>query len=107
MDENKIITMPTIPTADVVDEATEESSEAYFRDLATKIPGMDGLEALASFLSMPDDAFEAMKPIMLEEMERGFNNSNAKYDMALALNMSGMSVAELNKVFEDSIAKID
>lgn len=107
MDENKIVTMPTIPTADVVDEATEESSEAYFRDLATKIPGMDGLEALASFLSMPDDAFEAMKPIMLEEMERGFNNSNAKYDMALALNMSGMSVAELNKVFEDSIAKID
>ena len=107
MDENKIVAMPTIPTADVVDEATEESSEAYFRDLATKIPGMDGLEALASFLSMPDDAFEAMKPIMLEEMERGFNNSNAKYDMALALNMSGMSVAELNKVFEDSIAKID
>ena len=68
---------------------------------------MDGLEALASFLSMPDDAFEAMKPLMLEEMERGFNNSNAKYDMALALNMSGMSVAELNKAFEDSIAKID
>lgn len=107
MEENKIVAMPTIPTADVVDEATEESSEAYFRDLATKIPGMDGLEALASFLSMPDDAFEAMKPLMLEEMERGFNNSNAKYDMALALNMSGMSVAELNKAFEDSIAKID
>ena len=43
MDENKIVTMPIIPTGDIVDEVTEENSEAYFRDLATKIPGMDGL----------------------------------------------------------------
>ena len=30
MDENKIVTMPIIPTTDVVDEATEERSSCIF-----------------------------------------------------------------------------
>lgn len=92
---------------EVTDEETEESSIEYFRELAESVPGMDGFEALAAVLAMPDDAFQAMRPLLLEELEKGFNNSNDKYSMAMALNQSGRSVEELKASFDAAIAEVD
>lgn len=100
-----------IDMKDIVEQAPDDkaiaSSEEYFRQLAKEIPGMEGLDALSAFLAMPDEAFEGMKPLMLEEMERGFNNSNDKYDMALALKMSGMSASDMRVALDKALADID
>ena len=71
--------------------------------LPEEIPGLDGIGALVAMLDLEDNEFESMKPLLLEELEKGFNNSNDKYNLAFAMNMSGRSVAELRTTFEEVI----
>ena len=75
--------------------------------LPEEIPGLDGIGALVAMLDLEDNEFESMKPLLLEELEKGFNNSNDKYNLAFAMNMSGRSVAELRTTFEEVIKSID
>lgn len=75
--------------------------------LPEDIPGLDGIGALVAMLDLGDTEFESMKPLLLEELEKGFNNSNDKYNLAFALNSSGYSAAELRQTFNQIISEID
>lgn len=92
--------------ADIV-EFTDNKETNSFDELANSIPGLEGIQALAGVLDLSDADFEALRPILLEELEKGFNNSNDKYNLALAFNMSGLSTAELRATFEGVLNKID
>lgn len=92
--------------ADII-EFTPDKPENSFDQLVNAMPGLDGIQALAGILDLSDTDFEAMRPILLEELEKGFNNSNDKYNLALAFNMTGMSNAELRNTFDEVIKKID
>ena len=92
--------------ADII-EFTPDKPENSFDQLVNAMPGLDGIQALAGILDLSDADFEAMRPILLEELEKGFNNSNDKYNLALAFNMTGMSNAELRNTFDEVIKKID
>ena len=85
--------------ADIV-EFTDNKETNSFDELANSIPGLEGIQALAGVLDLSAADFEALRPILLEELEKGFNNSNDKYNLALAFNMSGLSTAELRATFE-------
>nr|DAP40984.1 MAG TPA: deoxyuridine 5'-triphosphate nucleotidohydrolase [Caudoviricetes sp.] len=92
--------------ADIV-EFVDNKETNSFDELANSIPGLEGIQALAGVLDLSDADFEALRPILLEELEKGFNNSNDKYNLALAFNMSGLSTAELRATFEGVLNKID
>ena len=95
--------------ADIVEFVNDKntSDETSFEQLAQAIPGLDGIQALAGVLDLSDEDFNAMRPILIEELEKGFNNSNDKYNLALAFNMSGLSTAELRETFNKVVEKID
>ena len=78
-----------------------------FELLPEDIPELEGIGALVAMLDLEDEEFESMKPLLLEELEKGFNNSNDKYNLAFALNASGRSVAELRTIFNGVIESID
>lgn len=89
-----------------INDETKEGGTS-FDMLASLMPELEGIEAFAALLEMSDEDFEHMKPIMLEELEKGFNNSNDKYNLALAFNMSGKSAHELDVMFRQVIDNID
>ena len=94
----------------VIQFPTEEEENMEYtelHDLFGNIPGMEGMDILATVLSLSDNDFEPLKPILLEEMEKGFNNSNDKYNLAFALNESGMTIPELEETFQKVIKAID
>ena len=91
----------------VPEEEKESMSLEAFRKIQEAIPGLEGLESILLLLELPDEDFNALAPIMLEELEKGFNNSNDKYSIALAFNESGLSAAELNKVLNETIESVD
>ena len=68
----------------VPEEEKESMSLEAFRKIQEAIPGLEGLESVLLLLELPDEDFNALAPIMLEELEKGFNNSNDKYSIALA-----------------------
>lgn len=93
--------------AEIIELTDEPVEETSFDKLVEQIPGLDGIQALTAILELDDKQFEAMRPIVLEELEKGFNNSNDKYNLALAFNMSGLSTTELRAAFDATIEKID
>ena len=101
--DNEIIQFPVQENEEVENHMPLEA----FRDLQEAIPGLEGIESLLLLLNLPDSDFEALAPIMLEELEKGFNNSNDKYSLALALNQSGMGVDELDRTLHNAIESID
>lgn len=91
----------------VPEEEKESMSLETFRKIQESIPGLEGIESILLLLELPDEDFNALAPIMLEELEKGFNNSNDKYSIALAFNESGLSAAELNRVLNETIESVD
>lgn len=89
------------------DDVMSEEDMKFFEDLVKSAPGMDGIELLGSLISLPDKEFNALRPLVLEEMEKAFNNSNDKYQLALALNMSGQSVEQLHETLNQLSTEID
>lgn len=85
----------------------DELPQNSFEKLADEIPNMEGIDALVALLQMPDEDFEHLKPLVLEELEKNLNNSNDKYSLAFALSSSGISVETLRSKFSEVMEKID
>lgn len=68
-------------------------------------PEADGLEVLAALLSLPDEDFEALRPIMQEVIISIYDEPQTKLQILQALNESGITINDLiNNT--DEIAKI-
>lgn len=93
--------------AEDVIQFPEQEEQNILDMLVNMLPNLDGLQALTAVLDLPDREFDSFMPIVLEELEKGFNNSNDKYNLALALNMSGKTNAELRQLFTAVIETID
>lgn len=92
-------------------EVAKQSQESLFKQLFANIeqinPELGGFEEIASMLALPDEQFDLIAPIFLEEFERAYNNVNDRLTLVQALNATGMSLEEYRAMFEDLNKQIE
>jgi dUTP pyrophosphatase len=87
-----------------------ELNEAYqiLYDAASTLTGnSEELEVIMNLLSLPDETFNILAPVFLDELERGINNSNEKLMMVAAMNQKGVKVEDLIETNKIICEKLD
>lgn len=75
-----------------------------FTDLEDEDAGAEGLAAL---LSMPDESFNVLAPLVLGELQKSLNNVQDKVFLAQALNAAGGNLDDLLAVYKEFYAMLD
>lgn len=81
--------------------------EATMDAITEVMPEMEGVEGLAALISLPDDKFEKISPLILSDIEKSLNNSNDKLALVQYLNIAGMTSDDLIEQFEIITKEID
>lgn len=58
---------------------------------------VDGLQILGAIMAMPDESYEVLKPILMDSIEKTFNEPEAQFAFAHMMNVNGLAVED----FED------
>lgn len=66
-----------------------------------------GLQDLTTILSLPDEQFNKLAPIALDELSKSLNNSNDKIILAQSLSLSGVKIEDLKSMYEKILQEID
>ena len=111
----KIITMNDAKEmAQKVAGTTEEQQAqkmSIFEEIANSIqqvnPEMGGFEEIASLLSLPDEQFNIISPVFLDELEKSFSNSNDRLLMIQYMNAGNIKAEDLSSAYEEIVAQID
>lgn len=69
--------------------------------------GQNGLELLANVLSLPDESFEAMSPILIESFQNTFNSTEAHIALTQMMNINGIKIEDLVRDFDIIIEAIE
>lgn len=92
-------------------EVAKQGQESLFKQLFANIeqinPELGGFEEIASILALPDEQFDLIAPLFLDEFERAYNNVNDRLTLVQALNATGMSLEEYRAMFEDLNKQIE
>ena len=92
-------------------EELQQQQRGMFEELLAEVekinPALGGFDEMALLLSLPDDQFETLAPIFLEELEKAFNNIDDKLFMAQAMNASGTKVEDLMESYSNLINELD
>ena len=67
----------------------------------------DGLKVLGAILAMPDDSFETIKPVMMNNIEQAFNSPEAVIGFAQMMNQNGVKIEDFTDNMDDLIEAID
>lgn len=67
----------------------------------------DGLKVLGALLSLPDDSFETIKPIMMNNIEQAFNSPEAVIGFAQMMNQNGVKIEDFTNNMDDLVAAVD
>lgn len=67
----------------------------------------DGLKVLGAILAMPDDSFETIKPVMMNNIEQAFNSPEAVIGFAQMMNQNGVKIEDFTDNMDDLIAAVD
>ena len=67
----------------------------------------DGLKVLGAILAMPDDSFETIKPVMMNNIEQAFNSPEAVIGFAQMMNQNGVRIEDFTDNMDDLIAAVD
>lgn len=96
-------------------EAIAEKAQADQQSLFEKIfanieainPQLGGFEEIAALLALPDEQFNLIGPLFLDELQRSYNNVNDRMTLVQALNASGLNLDEYKNMFNDLTEQID
>lgn len=97
----------------VAQQAVEMSEEkrSMFENLLHEIedinPALGGFEEFAMLLSMPEESFEIIAPIFLDELQKSFNNIDDKLVLIQAMNAAGTKAEDLQEQYVQIIEQID
>ena len=109
MNEEKIINFSDKNKQNKKDENTKEVEvlKASLDAITEAMPELQGMEGMATLLSMPDEEFAIIAPPILMELEKSLNNINDKLILTQALNAGGMKAEDLLAAFSDVAYQID
>lgn len=82
-----------------------------FEEVAQQIesinPSMGGFDELSMLLALPDEHFNILAPVFLEELEISFNNVDDKIAMAQMMNVSGTKVEDMMESYNQIAEQMD
>ena len=69
---------------------------------------VDGLQILASILVLPDEQFETLKPILLDSVDKSFNDPDTQFAFVHMMNVNGLTVEDFDNVdnFVEAISEL-
>jgi dUTP pyrophosphatase len=70
-------------------------------------PAAGGFDEIGALLSLSDEVFEAVAPAFLAELEKGFKNTSDQAILIQTLNMSGLTVEDVNSQYQSLSEEID
>ena len=105
MDDEKIIKFPK--KNESINNKDEQLLENILGSVGEALGDEDGFKAFASILSMPEEEFSIFAPMLIAELERGFNNPTDRVALVQAMNISGIRSEDLNETFEEICKQID
>ena len=79
----------------------------FAKNLSQVTPESGDLNELASLLSLPEDAFQLIAPMWIEELEKTYSNPAQKVLLAQTFNSSGVSTEDLYEEFESIMDTIE
>ena len=115
MAQNKILTIQN--SRDMANKITQEMAEKQtikqgaFEKLFSEIekinPSLGGFDEFAVLLSLPEEQFNILAPVFLDELEKSFNNVQDKIFLAQAVNAAGQKVEDIQAAFVGLMDSID
>ena len=66
-----------------------------------------GIAAIASILSLPDEEFNTVAPLILDELNRSLNNPNDRLLLTQSFNAEGITSDEAIANFKELVTQID
>lgn len=88
-----------------------EEKKSMFESLLHEIedinPALGGFEEFSILLSMPEESFEIIAPIFLDELEKSVNNVEDKLILAQAMNVAGTKVEDMQQMYVELTEQID
>lgn len=81
--------------------------EALMSELQKVNPATGGLEELGAILSLPEEQFNIIAPIFLEELERSMNNIDDKLLLAQSMNITGTKLEDIRNSYMLIYEQID
>ena len=116
MDQNKTIidfnkTKNIVENFSKKQQEVAEQKKSVFEEIMTQVaqvnPSMGGFEELASLLSLPDEQFNLIAPIFLDELQKSMNNVEDKILLVQAMNLTGTKLEELQESYNQLMISID
>lgn len=106
MEENKVI---NINDHVKKEESVDETVFDNIMDIFSEIENDDnfGIEEIGALLALPDEQFNILSEIFLQELEKSINNPADKILLQEAMRQSGKTVEEFAKLQEEVIKEID
>lgn len=106
MEENKVININDhIEKEESVDETVFDNIMNIFSEIEND--DNFGIEEIGALLALPDEQFNILSEIFLQELEKSINNPADKILLQEAMRQSGKTVEEFAKLQEEVIKEID
>lgn len=110
---DKIINFDAVKAVEKLNErekATAENRKNIFEDLFAAM-GQEqeetGMEDIAKILALPDEQFDILAPVFLEELERSYSNTDNQLFVAQAMAASGYKAEDLTEDAKKICDEID
>ncbi len=81
--------------------------ENYMKTIQEASPELGGFDELATLLALPEEQFELIAPIFLSELTRGLKNINDQMILVQSLNMSGLTIEQIQEQYKAIYTDID
>jgi dUTP pyrophosphatase len=81
--------------------------ENYMKTIQEANPELGGFDELATLLALPEEQFELIAPIFLSELARGLKNINDQMILVQSLNMSGLTIEQIQEQYKAIYTEID
>ena len=106
MEENKVININDhIKKEESVDETVFDNIMNIFSEIEND--DNFGIEEIGALLALPDEQFNILSEIFLQELEKSINNPTDKILLQEAMRQSGKTVEEFAKLQKEVIKEID
>jgi dUTP pyrophosphatase len=92
---------------DQAEKRTESFFEELFETMGEIDPNMAEFEEIVALLSLPDDQFNVISELFLDELQKGLNSNSGKIQLLQGMSGMGSNIDDLIKAYEAVIEQID
>lgn len=105
----KNVEVPSIENQEEVREVNPvmDAFNALSQAINLEDSAQDSTALFGAILAMPEDQFESIAPILLDDMQRSMNDPNARIALVAALGNTGYKGDELTNMFTEICEEID